>query len=85
MKANGFFAFLGGVAAGVLAGILLAPDKGSNTRQKIVDLLEKKGLIISKDELDAFVAKVKSKLHCGYTDEDVESAVNDVISEDKEA
>ncbi len=32
-----FFAFVGGAALGALAGILLAPDKGSETRKKIVD------------------------------------------------
>jgi gas vesicle protein len=29
--------FLAGAAVGALAGILLAPDKGSNTRKKIAD------------------------------------------------
>jgi gas vesicle protein len=28
---------LGGLAVGAIAGILLAPDKGSNTRKKILD------------------------------------------------
>jgi gas vesicle protein len=29
--------FLGGVALGTLAGILIAPDRGSNTRKKFKD------------------------------------------------
>jgi len=30
-------AFLAGATAGVIAGILLAPDRGSRTRKKIID------------------------------------------------
>ncbi len=30
--------FLGGLAVGAIAGILLAPDKGSNTRKAIMDM-----------------------------------------------
>lgn len=30
-------AFLGGAVAGAVIGILIAPDKGSNTREKISD------------------------------------------------
>ncbi len=37
----------GGVAIGVAAGILLAPDKGSETRQRIMRLAKNK-----KDELE---------------------------------
>lgn len=31
------FTFLAGLAIGVVAGILLAPEKGSETRKKILD------------------------------------------------
>lgn len=34
-------AALAGAAAGLVAGILLAPDKGSETREKIKDSLKK--------------------------------------------
>ena len=35
MRGNSFFALLAGAAIGVAAGILLAPDKGSETRKKL--------------------------------------------------
>lgn len=39
MKNSGkvFLGFLSGAAAGVLAGILIAPDKGKNTRENVVN------------------------------------------------
>lgn len=83
MKLSHLFAFIGGAAAGVLAGILLAPDSGSNTRAKIVNKLKEKGVIMSKEELEAFVAKVKGKLKLGFSSDDLEQAVEDAIDEER--
>lgn len=51
----------GGLVAGALLGILLAPDKGSNTRKKIMrkgeDLVDN-----AKDRLDEMVEGVNSKI-----------------------
>ena len=45
MKANGIMWFILGAAAGAMAGVLLAPDKGSKTRENLL----KKGKKISAD------------------------------------
>ena len=51
----------GGLVAGALLGILLAPDKGSNTRKKIMrkgeDMVDN-----AKDRLDEMVNGVNSKI-----------------------
>ncbi|MES2689840.1 MAG: YtxH domain-containing protein, partial [Bacteroidota bacterium] len=40
-------AFLGGAVAGVAVGILLAPDKGSETRKKIISRTKDLGTDLS--------------------------------------
>ena len=40
-RGNTFLAFLTGAAVGAIAGILFAPDKGSNTRNKLSYQLDK--------------------------------------------
>lgn len=80
MKASNVLAFLGGIAAGVLVGIMFAPDKGSETRKKIIEILEEKGLTLSCEQIESFIEDVKSKLRKGFRDEDISLAVEEVLS-----
>ena len=53
--------FIVGALAGTVAGVLLAPDKGKNTRKKVkksIDDLSKK----AKDSMDDLSAKVKDSM-----------------------
>ena len=61
MKAlNILYAFLGGAIVGCSAALLLAPEKGSDVRSKIVSILKKKGIRISDSEVDALVAELSN-------------------------
>jgi gas vesicle protein len=63
MKAlNYFFAFIGGVAVGASAGLLLAPEKGSETRERIAEALRKRGIRLNRKEMDALVNDISEEL-----------------------
>ena len=81
MKLSHIFAFVGGALAGVAVGMLLAPESGAETRQKIADVLHEKGITLDKEQLKQFVDKVIAKLKNGFTDAELHEAVNETINE----
>lgn len=51
-------AFVGGAIVGCGAALLLTPEKGTDVRKRIVDILNTRGVRISDSEVDALVAEL---------------------------
>lgn len=63
-------AFLAGAAAGAIAGVLLAPDKGTETRKKISGKAKELGEAITGKAHDGFrfAGNVQERLAKEYVD-----------------
>ena len=56
------YAFSGGALVGCAAAILFAPEKGEDLRARIKELLKKKGIDFSDDEVEQLVRQISAQI-----------------------
>ena len=65
MKVNGLnvlAAFLGGAAVGAACGVLFAPEKGTDTRNRIAEAIRKRGTKLNSKDMESLVDDIADEL-----------------------
>lgn len=55
-------AVIGGAIAGAAVGLLVAPEKGDDTRKKILKALKEKGICLKKDKMEELVDEIEDQI-----------------------
>lgn len=59
---NVILAVVGGAIAGAAVGLLIAPEKGEDTRKKIMKVLREKGIHLKRNKMEELVDEIEEQL-----------------------